>query len=365
MRFRRAAALAVSFENSKIVLHNFLTNDRIACSDQAIDFLSKLDKWHTPRKLMRYFPDASPSSLAQQVARLVKHNMLVAERTSQAALDEKYRHDWQWGVPAGLFHFSIRDTRFVTGKTAETYMRKRKAWRPSPKLHEPNSTRRATRLPQTDIGAEPLALMSRRRSQRQFDGKPLPLAALSDCLFAGNGIVEFRQDETYGSLPIAMTPSGGARNPFELYIYAQNIEGLKPGFYHYGALKHDLGLVRVGKVDVPAMLGTQRWPARAGAIVFLVAHFPRSMWKYHMPMAYRVVMMEAGFIGQNIALMATHHGLSAVPSGALNTSLVEGYLGTPAVESGVVLSLNIGRPKKQRGGSRSGAQRNRVGHRSF
>jgi SagB-type dehydrogenase family enzyme len=96
------------------------------------------------------------------------------------------------------------------------------------------------------------------------------------------------------------------------------------------------------------MLGGQKWPEDASAIVFLVAHFPRTMWKYHLPMAYRIVMMEAGFICQNMALAATHHGLSAVPSGALKETVIEGYIGNTAIESAVVFSLSIGRPKAKR-----------------
>ena len=120
-----------------------------------------------------------------------------------------------------------------------------------------------------------------------------------------------------------VTPSGGARNPFELYVYARNVTGLEPGFYHYAALDHDLGLVRAGQVEIAALLGGQSWPGRAAAVVFLVAHFPRSMWKYHLAPAYRVVVIEAGFISQNIALAATEHGLSAVPSGALTQPMIE------------------------------------------
>lgn len=62
--------------------------------------------------------------------------------------------------------------------------------------------------------------------------------------------------------------------------------------------------------------------------------------------AYRVVLMEAGFIAQNIALTATHHGLSAVPSGAFAESVIESYLGIPPVETAVLLSLNIGKPAR-------------------
>lgn len=347
IKVRRAATLAVTLQDSRIAVHNFLTCDNFSCSAGCLEFLSQLDDWHRLEDLFQYFPDTDASSLVPQVEELIRFNAMVVAGTAQAEMDEKYRGEWQWGASTGFFHFSIRDTQFITGKPARELMRKRRAWRPSPKLYQLNSGKGVVRLPRTDTAQEPFALMRKRRSQRKFDGKPISLSALADCLFSGNGIVGYGGDEDYGRLPLTMTPSGGARNPFELYVYSQNVAGLKPGFYHYGASRHDLGLVRVGKVAVPPMLGTQKWPSKTAAIVFLVAHFPRTMWKYHMPMAYRVVAMEAGFIGQNIALAATHHGLSAVPSGALNDSLVERYLGIPPVESAVFLTLSIGRPKPQ------------------
>jgi SagB-type dehydrogenase family enzyme len=293
------------------------------------------------------FPDVDRSGLAEQVTQLVGFNALLVEGTPQADIDEKYRQQWQWGSVAGFYHFSIRNTPFLTGKPARAYMRKRKAWRASPPLYQSNAgSKQVIGLPATDLRQAPFALMRRRRSLREFSQHSISIEMLADCLFTGNGVVDFYEDEDYGKVPVTMTPSGGARNPFELYVYARRVRGLEPGFYHYAALDHDLGLVRKGRVDVPKLLGGQEWPAKAAAIVFLVAYFPRSMWKYHLPTAYRVVLMEAGFIGQNIALTATHHGLSAVPSGALNESLIEEYLGTPAVEAGVVLSLSIGRPAR-------------------
>lgn len=349
LKFRRAATLVASFEDGRIVLNNFLTREQFACSAEWLEFLAKLDDWQDAGKLFTHFQDTDRASLAEQMARLVEAKVLLVKGTPEAELDEIYRREWLWGASAGFFHFSVRDTRFVSGKPVRAFMRKLKAESASPKLYQSNAGRRITKLPATDIQREPFALMRRRRSKRQFADKALPLGQLADCLFAGNGIVGFNEYSDFGRLPTTMTPSGGARNPFELYVYARHVDGLKAGFYHYDGLRHDLGLVRAGKVDVPSILGTQKWPAKAAAIVFLVAYFPRTMWKYRLPIAYRVVMMEAGFIGQNIALAATHHGLSAVPSGALGTSKIEAYLGTPAVESAVVLSLNIGRPRRQTG----------------
>lgn len=350
MRFRRAATLVTTFHAGQVVVQNFLTQDRFTCSLECLRFLAALDDWRRDRELFQYFPDADPAGLAEQVVGLVEVNALVVEDSPQAVRDEIYRREWLWGATAGLFHFSVRDTRFIVGAPARRFMRKRKAWRSSPSLHQTNrGLAGVIKLPRTDTRKEPYALMRRRRSLRDFDGRTIGLQELADCLFAGNGIVKFIEDEDYGRLPLTMTPSGGARNPFELCVYARNVQGLKTGFYHYSALDRDLGLVRAGAVDVAEMLGGQTWPAKASAIVFLVAHFPRSMWKYHLPMAYRIVMMEAGFVCQNIALAATHHGLSAVPSGALKESVIEAYLDVKPVESAVVFSVSLG---KSRSGDR-------------
>lgn len=348
MRFRRAATLVTTFEHGQIVLHNFLTRDRFSCSAECLEFLAALDEWHSTEQLFDCLPDTDRTSLAEQMPSLLAAKAIVVKGTPDAAKDEKYRRDWLWGAAAGFFHFSIRETPFLTGSPARQFMRRRKAWRPSPPVYQSNHVHeQVLQLPRTDVTGGPFELMHRRRSRRKFDGSSISLQSLADCLFTGNGIVEMRDDEDFGRLPFSMTPSGGARNPFELYVYAAHVQRLKPGFYHYAAKQHDLGLVRAGEVDVAAMLGTQKWPAKASAIIFLVAHFPRTMWKYHLPMAYRIVMMEAGFIGQNIALTATHHGLSAVPSGALKEDLIEGYLGTPTVESAVVLSMSLGKPRDQ------------------
>ena len=344
MLFRRAATLAVSFEESGIAVHNFLTKESFLCSEVGLAFMAKLNNWHTPEQLFAHFPDSDKSSLGEQIAQLVELNALVVEGTPQAERDAKYRNEWQWGTVAGFYHFSIRGTKFIAGQEARNVIKKRKEWRPSPPLYQTNAgLENIIRLPNTDLGKAPFALMRARRSQRLFTDEPITLDILADCLFCGNGIVGFHDDEDYGHLPLAMTPSGGARNPFELYVYANRVIGLDTGFYHYGALDHDLGLVRKGAVNVPEILGTQQWPAKAAAIIFLVAYFPRCMWKYHLPTAYRVVLMEAGFISQNIALTATHYGLSAVPSGAFNEALIEKYVGAPEIESGVILSVSIGK----------------------
>lgn len=75
------------------------------------------------------------------------------------------------------------------------------------------------------------------------------------------------------------------------------------------------------------MLAGQDWVHTMPAIILLVAHFERTMWKYQDANSYRVILIEAGHIGQNIMLAATAHGLSACPTAALHHETICGALG--------------------------------------
>src|SRR5690606_1817927 len=122
---------------------------------------------------------------------------------------------------------------------------------------------------------------------------------------------------------LSMTPSGGARNPYEAYVYARAVDGLQPGFYHYSAFDHSLARVAGDDLPKPSELfGGQDWTDEMPCVVILCAVFERTAWKYDDANAYRVVLIEAGHIGQNVMLAATFHGLSACPSAALTHSRV-------------------------------------------
>ena len=120
-----------------------------------------------------------------------------------------------------------------------------------------------------------------------------------------------------------MTPSGGARNPYEAYVYARSVDGLEPGFYHYSAYDHSLAPLDSQERPLPSsLLNGQDWADEMPCVVFLCALLERTMWKYDDANAYRVVLIEAGHIAQNLMLAATKHGLSACPTAALSHSAI-------------------------------------------
>jgi SagB-type dehydrogenase family enzyme len=156
------------------------------------------------------------------------------------------------------------------------------------------------------------------------------------------GIVAFA-DTDQGRVPLKPTPSGGGRNPYEAYVYARKVEGLRPGLYHYSAVDNSLGLLTDAPLpEVGDLLAGQPWFDNAAAVVLLVAHFERTMWKYPHPTGFRVVLIEAGHIAQNMLLAATANGLASAPTCAVSDSPLQRILGLDPVSQAVVYTVSIG-----------------------
>jgi SagB-type dehydrogenase family enzyme len=187
--------------------------------------------------------------------------------------------------------------------------------------------------------------MAGRRTNRLMLDAPVALEDLADCFLFSLAITGFIEDPEVMDLPLKMTPSGGGRNPYEGYVCVRNVEGLTPGVYHYSALERTLGLVRAGPPPpFRSLLAGQEWTSSAAAVVFLVANFDRTMWKYHHPGGYRVTLIEAGHIAQNMILAATKLGLVANPTGAMAPDLVEATLGVGGITQTVVYAIVLGVP---------------------
>lgn len=76
--------------------------------------------------------------------------------------------------------------------------------------------------------------------------------------------------------------------------------------------------------------------------MLLVAHFERMSWKYPRPNACRVVLMEAGHIGQNIALAAAEHSLCSTSTGAVQDSIARSLLGLSKIRQALVYGVFVG-----------------------
>jgi SagB-type dehydrogenase family enzyme len=216
---------------------------------------------------------------------------------------------------------------------------------PSPPLYlrnpDASGTVAGTRRPSY---GEPFKTMALRRTNRDMLDEALEFSVVSDCLLFSMAITAILEFPEVGDLPLKMTPSGGARNPYEAYVFARKVNGLPAGLYHYSAIDQTFGLMRAGEPPpFPSLLGRQDWTTLASALVILVANFERPMWKYHDPAAYRVTAIEAGHIAQNMLLVATAYGVAANPTGLLCVADLEHALGLDGMMQSPMYAVALGK----------------------
>ncbi len=347
MKIRSARTLVFSRQDGGMVGFNFLTRSVFACSPDLLTFLGLIDDWTEIPDLHAHLPALSAEGLAATVDSLVAVNAVTAAGSEQAAREESYDRTWKWGTPAAMFHFSLLDKERMPLPEAEAMQLARLRVTPQPALYERNDPKAGWSLPLPPAleGNDLLQLMARRRTVRTVEPRGVTLRQLSDCLFAGLGITGETRNVA-GVLPLAMTPSGGARNPYEAYVYARRVDGLEAGFYHYSAYDHSLARLTGNALPAPSeLIGNPDWSDAMPCIVILLARFDRTWWKYDDANAYRVVLIEAGHIGQNIMLAATREGLTAVPTGALNHASIHRCLGmTDTIATSPVYALALAHP---------------------
>lgn len=344
MRIRRSQNLIVFFEGDRFTFHNFLAQKTFSAKPITLDIVRRVADWTDVEAFCASFEGYSRASVEQAVRDLIAAGALVAEASEEADAEEEFEQSWLWGPIAAAYHFGTRGRTFQSDEEVRGQLAQQQKFLPSPPLYQKVADpAKAISLPLDPAYEEPFLTMSRRRTNRQMRDESVPFRAISDCLLFSMAITAILEDAEIGDLPVKMTPSGGARNPYEAYVCARRVEGLEPGVYHYSAVERAFEQVRPAPLpSFNSLIGDQPWGDNAAALIFLVADFARPMWKYHSPMAYRVVMIEAGHIAQNIMLVATKYGLHANPTGALNADAVEATLGVSGVTKTVVYCLAIG-----------------------
>jgi len=194
-------------------------------------------------------------------------------------------------------------------------------------------------------------LLDKRRSERVYDkDTAMSQDQLSFMLWSTQGIQEIK-GENYCTLRPA--PSGGARHPFETYFLARNVDGLKPGLYHYLPLEHigekKVAVKYLGEFDdyenrVTDMLAGQKWACNAAAIMFYSCVAYRAEWRYN-NFAHRVVLIDLGHVGQNFMLSADALGLGSCCMAAYDQKLCDDALGLDSYEEYTVYACSVGKAK--------------------
>lgn len=179
-------------------------------------------------------------------------------------------------------------------------------------------------------------LLNNRKSRRKYTEEPLAIEELSYLLWAIEGVKENR-----GKFSFRTTPSGGARHPLDVYVFAHKVEGLNVGLYRYLPVEHELVLERQGddSVALDEALNGQFW--NAACVVMWAAVPYRSEWRYGKA-AYKLVALDTGHSCQNLYLACESLGLGTCAIGAYDQERLDAYLGLDGEEMFAIYAAPVG-----------------------
>ena len=177
----------------------------------------------------------------------------------------------------------------------------------------------------------------RRRSVREFRREALPLADVSQLLWATQGITNPEGRRT--------APSAGATYPLEVFLVAGKDGGVPAGVYRYRPRQHDLVCLAEGdrRTKLAAAALDQNWLNDAPVTIAIAAVYERTARKYRQR-AERYVHMEVGHAAQNVHLQAVALGLGTVVVGAFDDAEVKRVLILADNEHPLCL-MPVGKPR--------------------
>jgi SagB-type dehydrogenase family enzyme len=222
---------------------------------------------------------------------------------------------------------------------------------PASKRYVNAARRKLPGNPGEEGGADLERTLLARRTVRNFRQVPVPLEDFARILRGTWGRTGTIDGGLLGPLMTKTSPSGGSLHPIECYVLAWNVRGLQPGLYHYDARADDLRRLKRGdfrKAAVRAASG-QRWVGRAAFLCVMTAVFARTLWKYRLENAYRILWLDAGHLAQTFCLLATARGLGPFTTGAIQDTFIEKLIGVDGVSEFPVYLCGAGVPSAKKG----------------
>jgi SagB-type dehydrogenase family enzyme len=345
---KRSECLVLFFRDGKLHCKNYLTGIEVATAPIIVSVLEALGRWCASEQVERLLAGYSPVSIRRTLAKLRRHTLLLYKNSAQAK-QEALLGVWKvWGEEARYFHFATKHA-FSSSQVVDERKFTRSLLKKHPQPAQLKRYPRARRIPLPAPQAVPRGEFERvllsRRTHRRFAPGGISLEQVSRILSLTWGIQGHLQWPGLGQLLLKTSPSGGARHPLEVYVFALRVAGLPRGVYHYRADHNSLELLRreSGEDRLVSMCAGQDWIRHCSALFVMTAVFPRVMWRYHFSRAYRVVLLEAGHFCQTFCLVATRLGLAPFCTAALVDAKLEKELGLDGASETVLYAAGVGR----------------------
>jgi SagB-type dehydrogenase family enzyme len=342
---RRAHALQVEFDGPAIRMVNFVTRKGALVTPAVLAYLRDLAEPTPLREAVERLPGPADTACAL-LDRLVEATVIFAVGTPDEVDDQRWADAWGFGAAAAALHFARRSATVIGSAERARLVRDLAAAHPPPPLALTSRGRGPTlSLPGVDSTEGIARVMARRRSAQRFARSPVTAAALARVLFTLVGVTDWVADPVLGLLPRSLSPSGGARNPYEAYVITHLVDGVPAGAYHYDQCAHTLHRLGDRPADMATLAGGQTWAGHAAFVVLLVAFLDRVWSKYPAPGGYLNLVIEAGHRAQNGLLAATDCGLGARMTTAIEDASAHNLLRLSPERHAAVYLLAFGHPE--------------------
>lgn len=189
-----------------------------------------------------------------------------------------------------------------------------------------------------DLGADlGRVLLGRRSGYGQYGGA-LTEAEVSRLLGFAAGASGAAPPAT--GAPKRTYPSGGSGYPVRVHVLPRQVGGIRPAWYEYDATAHRLlQRASASKVDDLLRCSPQLGPGGGGPLaaadcplwLVVAADLSATRARYGQR-AYRLVLLEAGHLAQNVCLVAHALGLKTIPLASFYDDLLAVQVGIDGID---------------------------------
>ena len=190
-------------------------------------------------------------------------------------------------------------------------------------------------------------VLKSRKSTKKYEPYNISLKELYYLLRYSYGINRKESINNGVTWKFRPVPSGGGLFASELYVVTINSQ-IPKGLYHYSPDDNSLEVVKYGDFlsVMQAHSGADPYinSENVSCIIFTTTFIDRMYIKYG-ERAYRFILLEVGFLGQTISLLAEALNLGSCMLGGYHDSNIEDFLGIDGQLESIQNSIVIGKRK--------------------
>lgn len=309
-----------------------------------------------PRTLSQMSAFLMRSRLAPAAAENIVSNLIEAEAIVLVGAPDRGQTWRAYGWDeARYFHLCSRDERYLDEGASQGSARaglldcyRQHSAQPT---WPSNSGEAAIPLPDRppSLEANLIELLRARKTTRQYAGDTADLGSLS--VLMRTALSEPIKAHEARATDVEMGDDAALRSrftAFELFVVAQRVSDLQPGVYRYQPRSHSLQTVTAldSGDAADALLERLAWgqamPRKAAFAIIVAIDFPRYMWLYRYPRAYRNLLISLGELGQLLLLAGQALGFRSCMTPAIRDSFADDLLGLASLDTQAHYYLGFG-----------------------